>query len=91
MFFANRFGMVARGLVHFGLESAGRNAGHQDIVARQFGGKPPGQLDHPCFGRLIGIGLPRVDAQAVDRGDVDHFGGAIKAGGGLQLRMQRLR
>ena len=83
--------MVARSLVHVRLKCTRRNARHKNIVLNKLRRQTARQMDDGGFRCLIAIGLPRVDAQAIDRCDVNDLAGAIKCRGCLQLRMQGLR
>ena len=81
--------VVAGLLVHVRSERAGRDAAHHDVVLRQAQRHAAGQVDQAGLARGVGVGLQRVDRDAVDRGDVDHLGGAL-ARSGLQVFVQSL-
>ena len=75
---------VSRRFVHFGSKCAGRNSCYQNAVFNQPCCEALGQIDDGRFGRLIAVGLPGVQAQAVNRGDVNHFGGLLGRGVGFE-------
>src|SRR6266436_4215147 len=47
-------------------------------------------MDYRGLAGSVGIGLHRVDEDAVDRGDVDDLGGLVGGRGGAQRFCQRL-
>ena len=75
--------MVARCLVHVRLECTWRNARHKNIVLNKLSRQTARQMDDGGFRCLIAVCLPRVDAQAIDRCDVDHLAGTAEARRGL--------
>ena len=50
----------------------------------QLGGQMPGQMVDGCLGGRIGIVTQAGHRQAVDRADVDHPGGVVFGGSGIQ-------
>ncbi len=55
------------------LKAPRRDRGDVDVVLDQPRRHPARQMDHRGLARGIGVGLHRVDEDAVDRGDVDHL------------------
>ena len=51
-------------------------------------GHAPGELDDRGLGRLVAVGFPGVDAQAVDRGDIDDLARLSGASGRFEWTMQ---
>ena len=82
--------MIARRAIHVGSERAGRDRGDVDVLLDQPGRHPPRQVDHRCLARRVGIGLRRIDEDAVDGSNVDHFRRPLGDGRRTQRLVQRL-
>ena len=82
--------MVARVLVHLRGERAGRDGADHDALGRQAQGHALGQVDQAGLAGRVGVGLPGVDRDAVDGGDIDDLGQLRACGRLAQHGRERL-
>ena len=82
--------MTPRVLVHFRTKGAWRNGRSGDVVLDQAQRHPACQVNQARLAGGAGVGLLRIDRDAVDRCDVDDLGHCSLAGL-AQMSMQSLR